>query len=229
MEALLEKVAEINHYDPESGIRIEDVPWYVRLEAKYLEEGLSKHGAFYEKLENVDLLHLFDITLSDLLGNEEWQPSGGKSVKVAIGGLGLPANKKFKIAHEKHDGTIEYLAAEYVDGKLILMAPSFSLYGVVVETEEEDTSTNQTTTGNTDSSNAGAAPANSNNPANPNNPAAPSPQQAETTNARRSNRPTGKSPKTGAYPPLLPIVALIGSGLGLGIAGINLKKRDENE
>ena len=130
-----EKAEEINHTDGDITVTGDDLPWYVRVAVTPIPETDARYSPFFDKLSEKKLLALYDIKLINTLTGEDYELSAGQSVTVEIAGTSLDGKDEIAIAHQKKDGTIEYLAATVIRNKVTFKVFDFSLYGVTAKAQ----------------------------------------------------------------------------------------------
>ena len=111
-----------------------DLPDNVELVATPVsQESDARYRVFAGDVGNKDVLGLFDIKLIDTSTGMEYELPAGQSVTVSISDLDLAGAQGVTIAHQKADGSLEYIAAGVNGGTVTFAASSFSLYGVVAD------------------------------------------------------------------------------------------------
>jgi hypothetical protein len=119
----------------------DNLPWNVRLIVTPIDSATANFIVFSGKLTDKELLALFDLKLIDTLTGEAYELPAGQTVTVEMGGVLLNGAMNTVIAHEKPDGTIEYISATVEGTKITFKASSFSLYGVATQNTSASTST----------------------------------------------------------------------------------------
>lgn len=117
-----------HHLDPETQIKVQGLPWYVKVQVQVhsLEEESLK--TFKEEAATHKILGIFNITLVNALTKEAYTPEKSLEVRIPL----LEGHEgQILILHEKKDGTFEYLEAELKDKELVFQTESFSVFGVL--------------------------------------------------------------------------------------------------
>ena len=140
LKAAQEKAGEVNHTDGDVTVTGDNLPWNVRLVLTPIAESDSRWNEFFGKMTDKKLLVLYDIKLIDTLTGNEYELPAGETVTVTIGGLTLTGAKNIIIAHEKADGTVEYLTTAVSGDTVSFKTSSFSLFGVVADKEKVEES-----------------------------------------------------------------------------------------
>lgn len=123
-----QQASVLNHTS--GSIQVGNLPWYVKVEAQPIEPSSASWAQINAAVSGYDLISLHDIFLTDLLSNSPWVPDR-RAISVSIPMPAIPPGHMLTIAHQKHDGIIEYLPVRMEDGFIVFEASSFSLYGVV--------------------------------------------------------------------------------------------------
>ncbi len=129
LEALMNKVGAANQADVKTGVRAENLPWYIWLVVEAKEPSSDIYAALEGQLGGNKLLVLWDISLMNLLTGEKYEPT--ETVRVRVPAPDPTGYDGMVMAHYTKDGRLEYIEAEASDGELVFDAISFSLYGVV--------------------------------------------------------------------------------------------------
>ena len=133
-----DKAGKINHTDGDITVTGDNLPWYVRVAVTPILETDARYSSFFEKLSEKKLLALYDIKLINTLTDEDYELTVGQSVTVEIAGTSLDDKDEIAVAHQKKDGTIEYLTATVSRNKVIFKVSDFSLYGVTTKAQAAD-------------------------------------------------------------------------------------------
>jgi len=129
LEALMNKVGTANHADEKTGVRAENLPWYIKIVVEQKEPSTDIYKTLQGQLGGNKLLVMWDISLMNLLTGEKYEPT--ETVRVRVPAPDASGYDGVVMAHYTEDGRLEYIEAEAVDGELVFDAISFSLYGVV--------------------------------------------------------------------------------------------------
>lgn len=111
-----------------------DLPWNIRLMIAPIDSSDASYAAFLDLLGGKKLVQLADVYLFDTLSQTKYELPAGQSVTLTLGGLSLAGATGVVVAHQKEDGTLEYLDATVSDTAVTFTASSFSLYGVAAQT-----------------------------------------------------------------------------------------------
>lgn len=133
-----DKAEKINHTDGDITVTGDDLPWYVRVAVTPIPETDARYSPFFDKLSEKKLLALYDIKLINTLTDEDYELTVGQSVTVEVAGTSLDGKDEIAVAHQKKDGTIEYLAATVSHNKATFKVSDFSLYGVTTKAQAAD-------------------------------------------------------------------------------------------
>ena len=139
-------VAEYNHTNAFTGVKADGLEWNIRLVIKDAEDETTLNS-IKAKLENSDILTIWDIYLEDVLTGKKYKPEEAVQLKIPSNLLGdYTAYDYLKVIHYTDDGRIELLNCEIADGYIVFNAAEFSWYGVVgfMNGEEETASDNLT-------------------------------------------------------------------------------------
>ena len=132
-------VAKYNHNNAYTGIKVDGLEWNIRLVVEETDNETALNG-IKEKLENNDILTIWDIYLEDVLTGKKYKPEDTLKLKIPTNLMGdYTAYDYLKVIHYTDDGRIELLNCEVEDGYVVFSAAEFSWYGVVGfmnETEE---------------------------------------------------------------------------------------------
>ena len=79
---------------------------------------------FFDKLTDKKLFVLYDISLINTLTGDKYELPVGETVTVEIAGLNLTGAENIVMAHEKKNGTIEYITGTINSNKI-----TFTLFG----------------------------------------------------------------------------------------------------
>jgi len=131
------KAGAINHKSGNATL-VSALPWNIRLVVTLTPATNAEYAAFFGKLTGKKLLVLYDIKLINTLTGEIYELPAGQTVTIELAGLNLNGVKGIAIAHEKKDGTIEYLIATVNGNKLTFTTSSCSLFGVTADADKED-------------------------------------------------------------------------------------------
>ena len=139
-------VAKENHNNRSTGIRVEGLEWNIRLIVEKADDEETE-DSIKTKLENCDVLTMWDIYLEDVLTSEKHTLKDAVVIKIPVNLIGdYTAYDYLKVLHYTDDGRIELLNCTVEDGHIIFNAGDFSWYGVVGFMNEEDLSSDTVTT-----------------------------------------------------------------------------------
>ena len=142
MELAQSIIAEYNHEDKSTGIRTDSLQWNIRMVVKEAEDNTA-HNEIAAKLENGNVLKLWDISLEDVITDTEYIAEEAVEIKVPAGLIGDYSNyDKLYAVHYTDDGKIEMLNCVVEDGCVVFKAAEFSIYaiaGVYLDNAEETT------------------------------------------------------------------------------------------
>jgi len=129
---------EVNHKDGNITVAAKDLPWNVRIVIIPISKTDPRWPKFAGKLNNKDLYALYDIKLIDTLTGKEYELPVGKTVTITISNLTV-GGKNSVIAHQKADGSIEYITATIKgsESTVSFKASKFSLYGVAADAKSK--------------------------------------------------------------------------------------------
>ena len=128
LKAYTEAYKKYHHQDPETQIKVQGLPWYVKIQVEVhsLEEESLKR--FKEEAAAHKILGIFNLSMLNALTKEEYIPEEALEVRI-------PRQEGHEgqtlILHEKKDGTFEYLEAVLKDKELVFKTESFSVFGVL--------------------------------------------------------------------------------------------------
>ena len=128
LKAYTEAYKKHHHQDPETQIKVQGLPWYVKIQVEVhsLEEESLKR--FKEEAAAHKILGIFNLSMLNALTKEEYIPEEALEVRI-------PRQEghegQILILHEKKDGTFEYLEAVLKDKELVFKTESFSVFGVL--------------------------------------------------------------------------------------------------
>ena len=132
-------VAKHNHNNAYTGVKVDGLEWNIRLVVEETDNETALNS-IKEKLENNDILTIWDIYLEDVLTGKKYKPEDALKLKIPTNLMGdYTAYDYLKVIHYTDDGRIELLNCEVEDGYVVFSAAEFSWYGVVGfmnETEE---------------------------------------------------------------------------------------------
>ena len=132
-------VAKHNHNNAYTGVKVDGLEWNIRLVVEETDNETVLNG-IKEKLENNDILTIWDIYLEDVLTGKKYKPEDTLKLKIPTNLMGdYTAYDYLKVIHYTDDGRIELLNCEVENGCVVFSASEFSWYGVVGfmnETEE---------------------------------------------------------------------------------------------
>ena len=118
---------------------MDGLEWNIRLVVEETDNETALNG-IKEKLENNDILTIWDIYLEDVLTGKKYKPEDTLKLKIPTNLMGDYTSYDYlKVIHYTDDGRIELLNCEVEDGYVVFSAAEFSWYGVVGfmnETEE---------------------------------------------------------------------------------------------
>jgi len=110
------------------------LPDTVKLEVTPLtQETDPRYGEFQVAVGNMQILGLYDIKLVDTQTGEYYELPADSQAIVVISGFAFTGAPTVKVAHQKEDGSLEYLSNEVGGDEVVFVASSFSLYGVLTE------------------------------------------------------------------------------------------------
>jgi len=129
-----EKAGDVNRKDGTASVT-GNLPWNVRLEVTPVEQSEQQYENenFVAKIEDKNLIAVFDIKLIDTLTGKAYELPVGETVTVTLDGVDLSSKKNIVIAHQKADGTVEYLDAVVSGNTVSFKTSSFGLYGIVAD------------------------------------------------------------------------------------------------
>lgn len=134
LEGLMNRAGVDNHEDKATGIKIEGVEWFVKMEAKKIDTSDDTFNKVEDSIGSNKLITLWDISLKDLLTGKEIQPDG--KVKVRVPAPDKKGYESIMVVHYIDDGQVEYLDCMLENGEAIWEAESFSYYGLMGGAEE---------------------------------------------------------------------------------------------
>jgi len=110
------------------------LPDTVKLEVTPLtQETDPRYDGFQVAVGNMQILGLYDIKLVDTQTGQKYELPAGDVAIVSISGFAFTGTPTVKVAHQKEDGSLEYLSNEVGGDTVVFVTSSFSLYGVVTE------------------------------------------------------------------------------------------------
>ncbi|MBR6518453.1 MAG: PQQ-binding-like beta-propeller repeat protein [Oscillospiraceae bacterium] len=132
-------VAKHNHNNAYTGVKVDGLEWNIRLVVEETDDETALNS-IKAKLENNEILTIWDIYLEDVLTGKKYKPEDTLKLKIPTNLMGdYTAYDHLKVIHYTDDGRIELLNCEVEDGYVVFSAAEFSWYGVVGfmnETEE---------------------------------------------------------------------------------------------
>jgi len=137
-------VAKHNHTNAYTGVKADGLEWNIRLAVEETDNETALND-IKAKLENSDILTIWDIYLEDVLTGKKYKPEEAVQLKIPSNLLGdYTVYDYLKVIHCTDDGRIELLNCEIADGYIVFNAAEFSWYGVVgfMNGEEEIVSDN---------------------------------------------------------------------------------------
>ena len=124
-------VAKDNHTNAATGVKVEGLEWNVRIDVEETKDEESVSN-LKNKLEDKELLTLWDISLKDVLTNKKHTLTDTVEIRIPVAHIGdYKGYDYLKVLHYTEDGKVELLNCEVVDGYVVFHATEFSLYGVV--------------------------------------------------------------------------------------------------
>lgn len=139
-------VAEYNHTNAFTGVKADGLEWNIRLVVEETDDDV-KLDSIKAKLENSDILTVWDIYLEDVLTGEKHKLEETVQLKIPTALLGdYTVYDYLKVLHITDDGRTELLNCEVTDDYVVFNAAEFSWYGVVgfMNGEEETVGDNLT-------------------------------------------------------------------------------------
>ena len=130
----IENLKEYHHFDKSTGTDLRDndeeiLPWYVQVEVNVLTVDSDRAQKVKEALKDQgELFSDMNISLIDLLNNEQWEPQD--LIRVAIPLIDLREYENAVIVHMKEDGTMEFLTAHIAGANLEFDTDHFSRFGI---------------------------------------------------------------------------------------------------
>ncbi len=85
LEALTNRVGADNHMDTATGLKVDGLAWYIRLSVREVTQTEEAYTRLSESVGSNTLVQMLEITLTDILTGETYQPSG-KSPFAALTG-----------------------------------------------------------------------------------------------------------------------------------------------
>ncbi len=120
-----------NHKDKETGISISGIEWNIKLVIEKISDD-KVDKSFKDKLQDKDLLAMWDIKLVDVLTGEEVKLNKIVSVKIPATLVNnIEGYEEILVLHRHNNGEIELLSCEISNGEIVFNASEFSQYGIV--------------------------------------------------------------------------------------------------
>lgn len=130
IEALKERYAKFVHTDKKTGINVSGCDWNIRLVVKEMTD-VELIQKVQKKLNNDELLILWDIYLEDTLTGETYVPDNTVCIKIPMSVVENPDNYDgLTMLHYTEDGMLEYLNCTVISNCIVFHTIDFSYYAV---------------------------------------------------------------------------------------------------
>ncbi|WP_161632166.1 MBG domain-containing protein [Nakamurella lactea] len=123
----------VNHADPVNAVNVTGaaLPWNVRLVVGPVASADDRYAVVEGGVaDGRDLLALYDLSFTDTLTGQQWQPGEGESVTVALSQVSVAGRTDIAVVHQNVDGTLDTLPATATDGTVTFTTSVFGPYGV---------------------------------------------------------------------------------------------------
>jgi len=129
------QAGRVNHIDGANTIT-GSLPWNIRLVVTPIAASDPRYTNFVDALTGKQLVALFDIKLINTLTGATYEPPAGTVLTVTLGKLSLEGVTGIAVDHQLAAGALEQLAASVHGDAVTFQASSFSLYGVVADSNQ---------------------------------------------------------------------------------------------
>lgn len=132
MEEFILNLANSNHLDDETGIKLDGANWFIRLNVESATDkprSFKKIQSLQELLGEYELLSVWDINLKNVFDDKEYLPD--KPVKISFPISYFGNDDHVCVVHYKDDGTIEFIDPSLTEDDASIEVNEFSYYALV--------------------------------------------------------------------------------------------------
>ena len=116
LEALTNRVGADNHMDTATGLKGDGLAWYIRLSVREVTQTEEAYTRLSESVGSNTLVQMLEITLTDILTGETYQPSG--EITFLLPSPDMSGFDSVAVAQYTDDGQVAYLSCEIKDGEI---------------------------------------------------------------------------------------------------------------